>query len=205
MMVNWLSNWAQGIIVAIVIATLIELILPNGSSRKYVKVVIGIYILFTIISPMITKFKKDDFNINEILNTEEYEQKLAKDNNKISTKLEDNNSRTIKDIYINNLTTDIKSKLKEKGYYTVSSNIKVKDDENYTIENISLDLTSTKDEYDNRNNIEQVNIEMIEIKPESKNNLSNNNSTILTESQKKEVKEYLSKTYDVDTKNIEIL
>ena len=52
-MISWLSKWAQGIIVAVIIATLIELILPNGSSKKYVKVVIGIYILFTIISPVI--------------------------------------------------------------------------------------------------------------------------------------------------------
>ena len=41
-MVSWFSKWAQGIIVAVVISTLIELILPNGSSKKYVKVIIGI-------------------------------------------------------------------------------------------------------------------------------------------------------------------
>lgn len=49
-MIDFLSNWAQGIIVAVIIATIIEMILPNGSSKKYVKVVVGIYILFTIIS-----------------------------------------------------------------------------------------------------------------------------------------------------------
>ena len=99
-MISWLSKWAQGIIVAVIIATLIELILPNGSSKKYVKVVIGIYILFTIISPVIEKLKNDDFGINEILNTQKYEEELAKSDNTISAKLESNNSRTIKDIYI---------------------------------------------------------------------------------------------------------
>ena len=55
-MIGWLSNWAETIIIAVVIATIIEMLIPEGSSKKYVKVVIGVYILFTIISPIITKF-----------------------------------------------------------------------------------------------------------------------------------------------------
>ena len=37
-MIEFLSSWAQGIIVAVIIATLIEMILPNSSSKKYVKI-----------------------------------------------------------------------------------------------------------------------------------------------------------------------
>ena len=33
-MISWLSKWAQGIIVAVIIATLIELILPNGKKGR---------------------------------------------------------------------------------------------------------------------------------------------------------------------------
>ncbi len=33
-MIEFLSSWAQGIIVAVIIATLIEMILPNSSSKK---------------------------------------------------------------------------------------------------------------------------------------------------------------------------
>ena len=54
-MIEWISRWAEQIVVAVIIATVIEMILPNGNNKKYVKVVIGIYILFTIISPIITK------------------------------------------------------------------------------------------------------------------------------------------------------
>ena len=49
-MVEWISGWAQGIIVAVIIATIIEMLLPEGSSKKYIKVVVGIYILFTKIT-----------------------------------------------------------------------------------------------------------------------------------------------------------
>ena len=203
-MISWLSKWAQGIIVAVIIATLIELILPNGSSKKYVKVVIGIYILFTIISPVIEKLKNDDFGINEILNTQKYEEELAKSDNTISAKLESNNSRTIKDIYISNLTIDIQTKLKEKGYEVISANIKIKDDENYTIEKIIINLNKIENEKNEKDNRENVNIEKIQIKENNATNNINENAKTLTESQKKEIKDYLSKTYDIDAKNIEI-
>ena len=48
-LINWITNWAEGIIVAVIIGTIIEMILPNGKSKKYIKVVIGIYILNMII------------------------------------------------------------------------------------------------------------------------------------------------------------
>lgn len=229
-MITWLSSWAQGIIVAVVIATIIELILPNGSSKKYIKVVIGIYILFTIISPVIRKVKGNNFDVNEILSAEEYEQKLAQNDNTIWSKFEANNSRTIKDIYISNLTTDIETKLKEKGYGTVSTNIKIKDDENYAIEKISLALYKTKEVVEQNSkdkNVEKVKIEVETIKIEdgsvisaeqrnedknrqnnindsTENNMERNNESILTNSEKQEIKEYLSKTYDIETKNIDI-
>lgn len=52
---NWISNWIQGIIIAVIIGTIIEMLLPEGNCKKYVKVVIGVYILFSIVSPVITK------------------------------------------------------------------------------------------------------------------------------------------------------
>lgn len=203
-MVNWLSNWAQGIIIAVVITTLIELILPNGTNKKYVKVVIGVYILFTIISPVVSKFKGKKFDINQIIDIQKYEDKLAKSDNEISTKLESNNSRTIKDIYISNLTIDIQSKLKEKGYETINTNIKIKDDKNYTIEKIILEINKIEKKKDTTNNINIENIEEISIQIGENNTTNNAKESDITENERKEIKEYLSKTYDIDSKNIEI-
>lgn len=204
-MVAWLSKWAQGIIVAVIIATIIEMILPNGSSKKYVKVVIGIYILFTIISPVISKFS-NNIDVNELLNTQEYEQILAQSDNNISKRIEDNNNKTIKDIYISNLETDIKSKLQEKGYGVSSTYIKIKDDESYTVEKIEIDLyKNTVQTEENKSN--NISINKVEIQIDKSNNNTTNleaNKNQINESEKKELKEYLSKTYDIDVKNIEI-
>ena len=57
-MISLFSSWARGIVIAVVVSTIIEMILPNGSSKKYVKSVIGIYILFVIISPVAKKLQE---------------------------------------------------------------------------------------------------------------------------------------------------
>ena len=195
-MIEFLSSWAQGIIVAVIIATLIEMILPNSSSKKYVKVVIGMYILFTIVSPIIKKVGGKDINLNTI-NIEKYEQQISKSDNTISRKFEDNNTRSIKDIYVSNLKADISAKLKEKGYEIDTSDIQIKDDENYTIEKITLKLIKMEQEQEKNN---EIVINTVEIG----NAISQKDSKTLSNDDKQEVKDYISETYDIDKKNINI-
>lgn len=195
-MIKFLSSWAQGIIVAVIIATLIEMILPNSSSKKYVKVVIGMYILFTIVSPIIKKLGGKDINLNTI-NIEKYEQQISKSDNTISRKFEDNNTRSIKDIYVSNLKADISAKLKEKGYEIDTSDIQIKDDENYTIEKITLKLIKMEQKQEKNN---EIVINTVEIG----NTISQKDSKTLSDDDKQEVKDYISETYDIDKKNINI-
>ena len=195
-MIEFLSSWAQGIIVAVIIATLIEMILPNGSSKKYVKVVIGMYILFTIVSPIIKKVGGKDIDLNTI-NIEKYEQQISKSDNTISRKFEDNNTRSIKDIYVSNLKADISAKLKEKGYEIDTSDIQIKDDENYTIEKITLKLIKMEQKQGKNN---EIVINTVEIG----NTISQKDSKTLSDDDKQEVKDYISETYDIDKKNINI-
>lgn len=195
-MIEFLSSWAQGIIVAVIIATLIEMILPNSSSKKYVKVVIGMYILFTIVSPIIKKVGGKDINLNTI-NIEKYEQQISKSDNTISRKFEDNNTRSIKDIYVSNLKADISAKLKEKGYEIDTSDIQIKDDENYTIVKITLKLIKMEQKQEKNN---EIVINTVEIG----NTISQKDSKTLSDDDKQEVKDYISETYDIDKKNINI-
>ena len=195
-MIEFLSSWAQGIIVAVIIATLIEMILPNSSSKKYVKVVIGMYILFTIVSPIIKKLGGKDINLNTI-DIEKYEQQISKSDNTISRKFEDNNTRSIKDIYVSNLKADISAKLKEKGYEIDTSDIQIKDDENYTIVKITLKLIKMEQKQEKNN---EIVINTVEIGT----TISQKDSKTLSDDDKQEVKDYISETYDIDKKNINI-
>ena len=69
---NWISNWIQGIIIAVIIGTIIEMLLPEGNCKKYVKVVIGVYILFSIVSPVITKVTGSEFRVSDIYDINSY-------------------------------------------------------------------------------------------------------------------------------------
>ena len=69
-MISFISSWAEQIVLAVVVATIIELILPKNKNKKYIQMVIGVYVLFNIISPIIKN--KDNFSV-EKYNTEKYE------------------------------------------------------------------------------------------------------------------------------------
>ena len=68
-MVEFLVSWAEQLLVALVIIVLIEMLLPTNSSyRKYIKTVMGVFLIYCIISPLIsTKIK--DINFSKLLDS----------------------------------------------------------------------------------------------------------------------------------------
>lgn len=178
-MIEWITSWAQGVIIAVIVATIVEMILPDGNCKKYIKVVIGVYILFSIISPVITKITGNGFNISEEFNLEEFYAEA--DSKSIYNDLNSNNSNNIKDIYITNLKTDIISKLKNKGYEVISCDIEIKDVETYEIKSLNLSLKKIKEDEksenetskDMVNEVEEVN--SVEINIGKEDNSGQNN------------------------------
>ena len=81
-MINWLRSWSNQVIVAVIIATIIEMILPEGNNKKYIKMIIGLYVLFTIIQPVITKLTGNEINLNDF-NYNKYALFLCKIQSKI--------------------------------------------------------------------------------------------------------------------------
>ena len=53
--VNLINSWAQEIVIAVIVGTIIEMIVQNGKNKKYIKTVIGMYLLFVIMYPIINK------------------------------------------------------------------------------------------------------------------------------------------------------
>lgn len=56
---TWISEWLKEIIFVVLIAVFIELLLPNRSMERYVKFVVSLLILLTILSPIIRLFSGD--------------------------------------------------------------------------------------------------------------------------------------------------
>lgn len=207
-MVTFVSNWAEGIIVAVIIASIIEMILPEGSSKKYIKVVIGIYIMFVIVAPIVNKFSSKSLDVSSILNfddKEEYKQVS-------SSNLEEKNIMNIKSMYEMNLKSDIKTKIQNKGYIVKNINLEISDDEKYTINKIDIEISGENEDEnstskkDSKNVITIVdNIEKVKVDLSNKDNNETEEKTYkISEKKANSLKEYINSNYDVQTKNIQI-
>ncbi|WP_315793091.1 stage III sporulation protein AF [Paenibacillus sp. BIC5C1] len=56
---GWLSSWLRELIMIVLLATFVDMLLPNRSMERYVKLVLSLLILLTLLSP-ITKLLKSD-------------------------------------------------------------------------------------------------------------------------------------------------
>src|SRR5690625_3378814 len=56
---NFITEWIMQIIVFILLGTIVELILPNNSMKKYVNIVIGLLLLLILAKPILYIFNVD--------------------------------------------------------------------------------------------------------------------------------------------------
>ncbi len=199
-MLEWFRSWATGIVIAVIIATIIEMILPNSTSKKYIKIIIGIFIVYTIISPVIGSFKGED--LNNYIKVENY---IQSNSNALKTnEVSDNAQSSIKKIYAQNLQNDLKTKLKEKGYISNNINISISNDDKYNIEKIDIKVdekvtNSNQDEKQVKTIVDNIKAIKIKVKKDD-----SQNNAIITENDKNEIKEYIKQIYQIDLNNINV-
>lgn len=138
-MINFLSSWAEQVILAVIIATILELILPNSKNKKYVQMVIGVYVLFNIISPIIKNKEKlvfSEIDLDKYITT--------------STKVEQSSmDARLKKIYLDELENNIKSKFKNVGIEIIKCTIDAELDttkKNAGIHSIDVKVKNVDDE-----------------------------------------------------------
>lgn len=191
-MIQWISSWASGIVVAVVLATLIEMLLPNGNNKKYVKTVIGIFVLFSIIAPIIDNISSTHISQEVDFAIEEQEKIEEIDTNK-----------NIEEVYQKNMEQDIKNKLQEKGYKIeiTALSIHFVEGEDYgKVNQIHLKVIQEKTE--ESNSIKTVeNIEKVEIAIGNREQLE---EETISEESKKEIKNFLMEEYKIEEENIYI-
>lgn len=200
-MIDFINSWAKGIILAVIIATIIEIILPEGNNKKYVKTIIGIYMLFVIVYPLITKISNKNINLESI---------IENTNNKMSeyktNSIELQTNAYIEETYKQKLEDDISKKINEKGYSlnSLDINIKTQNDETYGEIN-SIYMQIYKTEQNNENHTENTinNIENVEVKISNtvKNEIKKES---ISADDIKNIKEYISTTYMIEAEKIHI-
>lgn len=216
-MIEFLSSWAKSLGVTIVIVSIFEMLLPNNKTKKYIRVILGIFILFNIISPFINnknKLSLTSIDIENYINTQ---------NETINQTSMDNR---IQDLYEQELEKNIIDKIENQGYKVnkcnVSANIvKNSENEENTINKITLKIEKAKNlETENTGEqnkitenkivaqiqkIKEIDTRINKENTESEKNVQEeSNSTKVSRSDIQNVKKFLIEEYGVKEKCLEI-
>lgn len=154
-MISFFSSWVKNLALALIIVSILEMILPNNKIKKYVKVVMGLYILFSIISPFIEN--RGVFNNIDLMS---YVQNPQATSSTVETIDQTSMDTRLNQIYKDELKKDIIKKVNEIGYEVENCKVIAHVSQNDSgIEKIVLNI-SGKVIYNNVNieKIENVNI-----------------------------------------------
>ncbi len=161
-MIEFMSSWIKGLGLAIVIVSILEMLLPNNKTKKYIRMVMGLYVLFTIIAPFVSNQR--NFDINDI-NIDSYT------TTQTSTTIDQSSmNERIKQLYIQELEKDISKKLEQKGYEVTVCKVKaeISDKEEETpISKIKINVQklqedSNKEKEENKENLESQMVTQIQ-------------------------------------------
>ena len=140
-MISEIRVWSETIIVAILVSVIIESLIPNGNNKKYIKVIIGIYIMFVTFDPILsifdTGFSFENSIFESALNTDVID-----------------SSVDMKSVYITGIEETIKEDIKLLGYDL--ENVKIKFDN--LCENIILIELKNVSKRKNKIEIEEVKV-----------------------------------------------
>lgn len=210
-MIDFLSTWAKSLGLSIIVISILEMILPNNKTKKYVRMIFGIYIIFNIISPFIKN--------KDILDVSTYDFNEYGNYTTNQSNLNESSMNTkIKEIYIEELEKDITEKINELGYNVTTCNVYAtlssKNEESY-IEQIELNVEKGEEKQENQDEEETFENKLVseiqKIKPVNttitKNNQSNNqdeNQNSINMSDVQKIKKFLIEEYGVDEKCLKI-
>ena len=208
-MIEFLSSWAKSLGVTIVIVSILEMLLPNNKTKKYIRMVMGVYIVFNIISPFV--------KIKEIFNVNDIDVNAYKSTETSSEVDQTSMNDRIEKLYKQELEKDIKNKINEKGYEVDKCEVNVKIAENEEQTQITkIKLSIKKSEEANTQNqkdksienkvvteIQKINPININSKNENSKEKSKSKSTV-SNSEIQNIKKFLIEEYGVNEKCLEI-
>lgn len=200
-MIENLSSWAKGITLAVIVVSILEMLLPNNKIKKYIKMVMGVFILFNIISPFI--------NANDLKNLNEIDaSKYVNENNKNYVEQKSMDER-LEELYIEEIEKDIIKKVEKKGYKVSMCKVDAKitkNEEETGITKIKLKVEKTGEAKQEENSsIEnQIVTQVQKIKKVNTKKIEEDKETSLEKSDIQNLKQFLIEEYEVNEKCLEI-
>ena len=206
-MIEFLCKWIEGIAIAVIIASIFEIMLPNGNIKKVIKAILGIYVVFSIILPF------SEHKVRGELNFFKNNNQILENTNLIDNSNDEKSSENrLNKIYENTFEKEIIRTIEKEGFIIYKCEVKGNfnaEEKNAGIAKISITIESKKiiknkqENDDNEIKIDNVNeIKKVEINVHDK---------VVTEKEEdvdaKDIdtlRKYLSKHYEIDKGVIDI-
>lgn len=157
-MINFLSLWVKNLSLSLIVVSILEMLLPNNKTKKYIKMVMGLYILFSIIAPFVNNSNVLNFNIEDVYS--DYSKEISSTS---ATSMEGEVNQASMDdrlnkLYKEQLESDITQKVEEKGYDVRKCKVDAHISESDTgIEYITIEIDGKNDNAENSNNSDNSN------------------------------------------------
>ena len=157
-MINFLSLWVKNLSLALIVVSILEMLLPNNKTKKYIKMVMGLYILFSIIAPFVNNSNVLNFNIEDVYS--DYSKEISSTS---ATSMEGEVNQASMDdrlnkLYKEQLESDITQKVEEKGYDVRKCKVEAHISESDTgIEYITIEIDGKNGNVENSNNSDNSN------------------------------------------------
>ena len=204
-MINFMSTFVKNLSLALVIISILEMLLPNNKTKKYVKMIMGLYVLFSIIAPFINN--QDKINLSEFNTYVETSEEIVQTDVKVDQSSMD---KRLNEIYEQELQKDIKRKIENKGYEIESCKIEAHiSQEDTGIEKITIKIARKIGEENKEETIEDKmvseiqKIQKVEVKV-SEGEEEKEEESKITKTDVKIIKDFLKQEYGVSEQCLKI-
>jgi stage III sporulation protein AF len=197
--VSFLAGWVSNIIIFVLLATVIDMLLPNSALQKYAKMVIGLLLIAIIITPILGLFNKD---FDDILTaaTSEFEDQKKKDLGNL-TEMKKKEIQATQGAYIlKQMAVDLQAEVEEElmADYNMrisSIDVGVKNEEEPGVDDLQ-NITISLEKAEGKENSEIEAVAKVDINTDSKSTSNDANLDA--------VKRFLATSWSVDEEIIEI-
>lgn len=198
-MINSIMNYIYTLMILAIIVAVLDMILPKGNSKKYVRLVSGIILTYIAISPIISILSNVTGTKDSIVNELNSIEQQYSSNKKVIGQ-----EQYILNLFEEGVKKDLKKRVEQCGYVIDNLDIRYE---------LNKDNEITKITYIGFNVIERINetatdssIKNVSISVNLSNEVKREDTSIeLTEEEKKKIIEYIGQVYQVDTSIVHIV
>lgn len=197
-----LNDWIANIVIFILVAVIMELLVPNTQLQKYVKMVVGLLLILLLVSPLLNIFT---VNLDDVYETIRAEQKISEDlmennMNKQKKEIQATQSAYIEEQMAVQMKRQVEEELMEQYELQISQlTIEFDTDDLQNYENIKAVYVALNNN-DNRNVKKVENVQKVTIQRETNSSRATNRRKEQVDS----VKNFLANRWGIEREKLEI-